>query len=680
MKNLLKHIGCFLIAFIPVVGFSQPSEGRDQLEAVIESILENMEEETDATLIIEDLEGFANDPLNINTAGRNELSRLHLLNDIQIQQLINYRNEFGPVYSIYELNVVDGFTPQILQKMEPFIWFGPVEKAPESLRKKLKYGRHELLLRTLGTTQKTSGYHRRDDGTIPFEGNRFRYYSRYRFRAGNDISAGLTSEKDPGEAFFAGSNKSGFDYYSGHISFKLSPVFENITVGDFVVRSGQGLVLWQGYSFGKSVSTLEISKTNQGIRPFTSTDENRFFRGAATTVNFSGTRVSLFFSQKHSDANLAFTDSLGTYFTSLQTSGYHRTENEISDKNSVQDMNTGAVISKQFTHLKLGVSLLYRRFEMPYIRSDQPYNRFRFSGNENLVAGADYLFSKGKYQLFGEAAISKSNGKAFLQGAVAHLHDRFQLAALFRHFDKNYHALWATPFAEGSSAENETGLYFGTRILPVKYVALSAYSDFYRSKWIKYTTAGPSTGWEVFSQADFYFPGNVEFYFRYKNEVRDHRFRESGRYVNLPEQFRKSRLHFQYQLSETVKLKTRFEHVFYNGQKSENGFMVFQDVQYSSKSFPLNLSARVAWFDTESYNSRIYAYENDLLYTFAIPAFFGEGFRTYLNLKYKISEKTEIWFKLANTLRNDVETLSSGYNEIDGNQKTEVKFQLRLKL
>ena len=680
MRWQFTHIIFLGFTFLSVVGAAQTPDAKAQMEAIIESILENIDEETDGTLIIEDLEGFAADPLNINTAGRNELSKLHLLNDIQIQQLLNYRKDFGPVYSIFELNAVDGFNPELLKKMEPFIWFGPVEKEPESLKEQLKYGRHEVLLRTLGTLQKPSGYKQRDDGTIPFEGNRFRYYSRYRFRAGNDISAGVTAEKDPGEAFFSGSNKTGFDFYSGHISFRLSSVFENVTIGDFVVRSGQGLVLWQGYSFGKSVYALEISKTNQGIRPYTSVDENRFFRGLASTINLSGTRVSLFYSQKHNDANLVLTDSPGNYFTSLQTSGYHRTENEVSDERSVKDVNAGAVISKQFNHLKIGFTFLHRQFELPFVRSDQLYNRFRFSGDNNLVAGTDYLFSKGKYQLFGEAAISKSGGKAFLQGAVGHLHDRLQLSALFRRFDKNYHALWATPFAEGSSAENETGLYFGTRILPVKFVTLHAYSDFYRSKWVRFTTAGPSAGWEVFSQADFHFSEKFELYLRFKNETRDHKFKESGRYINLPEQFRKSRIHFQYFFSESVKLKSRFEHVFYNGLESESGFMLFQDAQYSSKSIPLNLSARVAWFNTKSYNSRIYAYENDLLYTFAIPAYFGKGFRTYLNLKYKISEKAEVWFKLANTLRNDVENLSSGYNEIPGNQKTEVKFQLRLKL
>jgi hypothetical protein len=680
MNKFLQHTIFVLLTFLSFAAFSQIPDAAIQLETIIESILEELDEETDAALIIEDLEGFANNPLNINAATHDQLSRLHFLDDIQIQKLLEYLKEFGPALSVFELNTVDGFSPELLLKMEPFIWFGPVEEEPQSVSEMLKYGRHELLARTLGTTQKPRGYEEREDGTIPYEGNRARFYTRYRFQSGDNISAGITAEKDPGEAFFSGSNKQGFDFYSGHLSLKISPVLENIMVGDFVVRSGQGLVLWQGFATGKSLSTLNISKTNQGVREYTSTDENQFFRGVNTTLKLGDVRLSLFYSKKNSDGNLTFSDSLGNYFTSLQTSGYHRTQSEIADKNSVNDLNAGAIASWQFQNLKIGATFLYRQFNMPFMRSDQLYNRFRFSGKENLVAGADYLFSKGKYQLFGEAAISKSEGKAFLQGATAHLHDRIQFSALFRHFDKNYHALWANPFSEGSSAANETGMYFGTRILPVKFVTLSAYSDVYRSDWINFTTAGPSNGWDVFAQADFHPSRNVQFYLRYKNEEKEQKFRVNEKYEDLPEQFRKSRVHFQYNPSEIFTLKTRLEHVFYKGLETENGWMVFQDVQYSPVKIPLNLAARLAYFNTESYNSRIYAYENDLLYTFAVLAFFGKGFRGYLNLKYKISEKAEIWFKLANTFQSGAESVSSGYNEIAGNQKTEVKFQLRLKM
>lgn len=680
MKQFCKHI---IILFLLLNVFeltAQQPDAQEKLEAIVESIIENLGEDAEATQITQDLEYFAENPLNINTATETELARLHLFNPIQIQKILQYRKEFGAVYSIYELNAIDGITPELLQKTEPFIWFGPAEVEPQKLSEAMKYADHQLLVRGQTLLQKQDGYKMRDDETIPFEGNHYRYYTRYHFRADEKMTAGITAEKDPGEAFFAGSNNTGFDFYSGHVSFQLSPVVQNIVIGDYMVRSGQGLVLWQGFSTSKSVYSLDISKTGQGIRPFTSTDENQFFRGAAATLELGNGKLELFYSDKKRDANLDFSEETGDFFTSLQTSGYHRTKSEIADRRSVSDQNMGGALHWYFGSLRIGATAVHQKFNLPFIRSNQLYNFFRFSGNENLTAGADYLFSKGKYQLFGEAAISKSNGKAFLQGAVAHLHDRIGFSALFRHLEKNYHALWANPFSEGSSANNETGLYFGTRILPVKFVTLSAYSDFYHSDWLTFTTAGPASGRDIFAQADVVLSEDFRFYIRHKNEVKDQKFKVEQRYVNLPETTAKTRFHIEFRTSENILLRTRFEHAGYKGAVKENGFMVYQDIKFSPAKIPLTASFRSTWFNTDSYNSRIYAYENDLLYAFSIPAYFGKGWRSYVNLRYKLGEKTDIWFKLGNTFWNDRETISSGYSEIEGKNKTEVKLQLRLKI
>lgn len=680
MNKFLKIVFFLFFGIISIPANAQNSVSYKNLEAIIESIIENLDEETDVTLIIEDLEELAETPLNINSTTESELSRLHILNDIQIQNLLNYINQFGPAYSIFELNTIDGFNPELLIKIEPFIQFGEVKQKPEKFSDAIKYGRQQFLARGLGTVQNPEGYKRRDDGSVPFEGNRFRYYTRYRFESRDKLSVGITAEKDPGEAFFSGSNKNGFDFYSAHLSVKINPVIENVTLGDFIVRSGQGLVLWQGYSMGKSVYALDIGKTNQGVRPYTSVDENLHFRGASTTLKYRNAKLSLFYSSNKVDGNIADANTSDPEFTRLQTSGYHRTKSEIADENSISDVNIGMVGNWRFNHLKIGATFLHQKFNLPFVRTDQLYNQFRFTGKENYTGSVDYLFSKGKYQLFGEAAMSKSKGKAVLQGAIANLNDQISFSLLFRHFDKNYHALWANTFSEGSSANNESGLYFGTKILPLKFVALSAYSDIYQSKWLNVTTAAPSKGWDVFTQADFVFSERLEFYIRYKNEEKEQKFTQNERYVNLPERTQKIRLHLQIKPSNIFTIKTRFEHSFYNGIESENGFMIFQDVQITPAKIPLNLSARVAYFNTESYNSRIYAYENDMLYTFSIPAFYGKGFRTYINFKYKITNHLDCWIKLANTSWSDRESISSGYNKIIGNNKTELKFQLRLKI
>jgi hypothetical protein len=677
--EIIKKIWTLIFVAISFLSASQETEPGRIIESIIESHLDKIDEQTDVALIIEDLEGFAENPININATTAAELSRLYVLNDVQIKKLLDYLTVYGPAYSIFELKTVDGFTPDLLQKMEPFIWFGPREEA-KKFSDAFKYGKNQLLLRTLGTIQQASGYQPREDGSTPYEGNQYRYYTRYRYEARDQFSAGFTAEKDPGESFFKVSNKQGFDFYSAHVSMNINSTFENISAGDFLVRAGQGLVLWQGYTSGKSENVLEISKTNQGIRPSTAVDENLFFRGGAATINFGKAKLSIFYSQKNDDGNVAGTDSFGYFVTSLQTSGYHRTTSEIEDKNAVRNTNYGGLFSWNFSNLKIGATLVRQKFNMPLIPATQLYNQFRFSGTENVTGGVDYSFIKGKYQLFGEAAVSKSKGKAFVQGAVINLNDQISFSALFRHFDKNYQALWANTFAEGSNINNESGLYFGTKVFPVKFVSLSAYSDYYRSQWINYSTAAPSTGWDVLAQADFVLSRKTEFYIRFKNEEKEVKFIQDERYVNLPEKTQKIRVHFYHKHNENIIFKTRVEHVYYKGLEKENGIMIFQDIQYIPTKFPMNISARLAWFSTDSYNSRIYAYENDLLYTFSIPAYYGNGFRTYVNLNYKISKNIDCWFKIGNTLWNDREIISSGYNEIQGNNKTELKFQLRLKI
>lgn len=678
MRGLCKILILFFIV-ITTISTAQERDPDRIIEAIIESHLDKIDEQTDVALIIEDLESFMEKPININATSASELSRLYVLNDVQINKLLEYLADFGPAYSIFELKTIDGFTPNLLQKIEPFIWFGPREEE-QKFGDAFQYGKNQLLLRTLGNVQEARGYKPNDDGETPYEGNQYKYYTRYKYEARDQFSAGFTAEKDQGESFFAGSNKQGFDFYSAHISLKINKTFEQVTLGDFLVRAGQGLVLWQGYTTGKSENALAISKTNQGIRPSTAVDENLFFRGAATTLNFGKAKLSLFFSQKNDDGNVVATDSSGYFVTSLQTSGYHRTNSEIEDKNAVRNTNYGGVFSWSFSNLKIGATLIRQQLNMPLIPASQLYNQFRFSGTENLTGGVDYTFTKGKYQLFGEAAMSKSKGKAFVQGAIANLNDQLSFSLLYRHFDKNYQSLWANTFAEGSNISNESGLYFGTKILPMKFVTLSAYSDLYKSPWINYSTAAPSTGWDALLQANVSLSRKVDFYVRYKNEEKEEKFIQEERYVNLPEQIQKVRFHFNYRYSDKIKLKTRLELSKYEGLQKENGFLIFQDIQFLPSKLPINITGRIAYFKTDSYNSRIYAYENDLLYTFSIPAFYGSGFRTYLNLSYKISENFDCWFKIANTSWSDRDVISSGYNEISGNNKTELKFQLRLKI
>jgi hypothetical protein len=73
----------------------------------------------------------------------------------------------------------------------------------------------------------------------------------------------------------------------------------------------------------------------------------------------------------------------------------------------------------------------------------------------------------------------------------------------------------------------------------------------------------------------------------------------------------------------------------------------------------------------------LYAYENDVLYSYSIPVFFDKGYRYYLTLDYDITKKLSFWLRWAQTIYRDKNLIGSGPDEINGNKKTEVKFQAR---
>ena len=88
---------------------------------------------------------------------------------------------------------------------------------------------------------------------------------------------------------------------------------------------------------------------------------------------------------------------------------------------------------------------------------------------------------------------------------------------------------------------------------------------------------------------------------------------------------------------------------------------------------------RLQYFETDGYNSRLYAYENDVLYSFSIPVFYDKGLKYYVNINYDINKKITLWIKWAQTLYSNKTLIGSGLDEIKGSYKSEIKLQVQYK-
>ncbi|MGM0406684.1 MAG: ComEA family DNA-binding protein [Bacteroidota bacterium] len=663
---------------------------KQTIEDLIEDIASSTDDELDYTTLYDDLNYYLYNPLNLNTATQDELEKLKVLNDFQINSLLDYIDQNGAMVSVYELQLVHGFTFDDIEMILPFVTIS--DELPErksSLKNILKYGNNQLFIRGQDVLEEQSGYTTISDSALAenpnsrYLGSSYRFYTRYKFQYKDKVYFGFTAEKDPGEEFFTGSNKNGFDYMSGHLQINNIGIFKTITLGDFEAKYGQGLVLWSDFGMGKSPYVLNTRKRAQGLRKYSSTNENVFMRGAGTTVSFDNLDISAFFSYKNIDANIQ--DSIDheiATVTSFQNSGIHATPSQLEDKNAINEKIAGGNITYNHSNFKLGLTGVYYEYGAELIKDTTPENQFNFRGKENTNLSVDYQFSFKDFYFFGEEAISANGAKAFLNSMLVNLAPQVSMSVLHRYYDRDYHANYSNAFAEGSNARNQSGLYFGLEIHPIKHWKITSYFDTYRFLWLKLGVDAPSSGNEWFVQTDYNPTRDFSIYLRLKNEVKQkNKNTESGIDELADESLLKARLHLVYQINKQLAIKNRIETTKYQkgNTSAEYGYMVYQDIFYVLEKLPLSFNARFAVFDTESYNTRIYAYESDILYAFSIPAYYSKGTRFYFNVKYSVAQFIDLWIKYSQTYYSDMDVISSGLNQINGHTKSEVKAQLRIK-
>ena len=278
----IKNIG--LILFLLFLSINTLAQKEPSLEDLIESIAGNTDAEIDYTSLYEDLNYFLNNPLNLNTASKENLEKLQFLNDFQIKSLLDYIQKNGKMLSIYELQLVYGFTLNEITKILPFITISETQVTGSfKLKNALKYGNHQVFLRGQEILEKQVGYNSISDSALlekpnsRYLGSSYKLYTKYKYNYKNKIYWGFTAEKDPGEEFFTGNNKNGFDFYSAHLQINDIGIFKTITLGDFQAKFGQGLILWSDMGLGKTPYVLNIRKKVQGLKKYSSTNENVFF-------------------------------------------------------------------------------------------------------------------------------------------------------------------------------------------------------------------------------------------------------------------------------------------------------------------------------------------------------------------------------------------------------------------
>lgn len=666
-------------------------QGDPQTNNLITNIIEEYLEATDAenfdfNTIFENLNFYYENPLNINTATEHDLRELFLLNELQINDFIRHREQFGTFLSIYELQALPTWDMFTIQYVVSFLKCD-VAAADFNLNFKdaLTKGNSQLFIKAKRILEQRKGFFKNADGISPYDGDPNHLYLRYRYEYGQSFKAGLTAEKDPGEKLFGKGSKYGFDFYSFFAYAKdINKTFSVVSLGDFAVSMGQGLILYNDFSSGKSSYVMNVKKGGRSIRPYSSVNEVNFFRGGGTVINLSKSlQATAFASYKPADALVDRDTVINTDFDNfgnIRTDGYHRTDSEISAKNSIHQANFGGKLQYKLQNFKISLNGLYTGFDVALIRDEALYKKFLFAG-KNLVNGSvDYSWRLRNMTFFGEAAMSDNGGFAQLHGVLMGLDPKVDLSAVYRNFAPDYQVINGNAFGEASLPVNEKGFYIGMEFRPMRNFALSGYADFWQFPWASYRRNGPSEGREFLVKFTYTKRRKMEFYTQYKYEQKQLNLRTDAPVDLLSTQtLQRLRMHISYKINKEWEIKDRIEFAWYDHAKYSRGVLMYQDVIFKPIAKPLSFTARYAIFDINSFDARIYAYENDLLYEFYIPFFYNRGTRFYINTRYRIGRNYTWEFRVGRTWFDNINVISSGNSQINGNAMTEIKTQLKIR-
>jgi hypothetical protein len=504
------------------------------------------------------------------------------------------------------------------------------------------------------------------------------------------------------DSLLQGKQKNGFDFYSAHIYVKNIRFIKALAIGDYQIGFGQGLTAWSGLAYGKNPDAVAIKRNAPGIRPYTSTDENLFMRGLAFTGGNNTFQATGFLSRKKADAHITQTDSLQEEKTlvvsSLQETGLHTTPAEIANKGAVTQTVFGGNISYRKRKYSFGVTGMHTLFDALLNHTPETYNRFSFHGTQLTNASTDYSFLLHNVSFFGETSVSSSyaggEGWAFLHGYLLSLAPTLSLSILHRNLSRNFQSLYANIVAENSAAANERGVYFGINAKPSHSIVINAYYDQFTFPWLKYRVNAPSNGSDFLIQVNYTPSKKFDTYIRVKQKDKflNSNFSYPGATAGdneidftTPYKQANYRWNIDYAVSSSLKLGNRIEYVKVKADKrqerSKNGYLVYQDVTYKKTGSKISFTLRYALFDAGNYESRIYAYENDIPGTYSIPSYFNKGSRIYAMCNYILSRHIELWLRWAQTYYSNLSILSPGtLQEIEGHSKTEIKIQIRVKI
>ncbi len=300
-----------------------------------------------------------------------------------------------------------------------------------------------------------------------------------------------------------------------------------------------------------------------------------------------------------------------------------------------------------------------------------------------MNTGIDFQVGLPEVFLCGECSRSMNGGMAFVSGIQFTPDPRLMFSVSLRDYQRNYQDLLSNASGQNSLNANEEGiqLSFNAGVLPG--LGVTGYADIYRFPWLKYRTDSPSHGSEYQLQTNYTAGRLVKMHLTLRIRAKQINTTEATRPVNVLEEEKIITLRYQadWQVTDACILKSCFDWLRNRYEKliPAYGYSLSQNVAFKLPVKHFSLVILYALFGTDSYNERIYSYESDVQYSYSVPSYYGKGIRCMMMIDWAPYHWFDLSVRYGQSWYSDRNVIGTGLDLINGNTKSEVELQYKMK-
>lgn len=640
------------------------------------------EDDVDNTL--EELDVLRAAPINLNAARREELLRIPFLTEAQADSLIAYREAKTFFTTLGEMQFVSGLSSTERRWLSLFLYAGESKRSKgskEATRRHARQWHHELVTSLAVPLYQREGNKAHDDDELSqypnhqYLGNGLANTVRYRLNYATSVRAGVTLQKDAGEPFATYSNYP-YDYVSAYAAYHSPRGAWDVLGGDYEVGSGQGLLLGAGLYQSKSQLLANANAGRFRIKPHTSCNEARFFRGVAVRRDFGKVETAAFLSYRKRDALLS-----GDTASTIYTDGMHRTMGEIDRRRTLGNVTAGARVGYTSPKLRAGLTGVFDYYDHVVWPTLRDYNRYYLRGKTAAGVSADYTYRGRTLSVTGEVAADDGLHIATSHTARVGLPCGIALNAQVRYFSPRFVSAGGRTRQEGSRVQNETGVLLGATWRMQNRLELQTYVDGFLFHRPTYRASAPrSKGFEWSVTGKYFATDAWTFRLRYRVKTKQQTITDYSGYLEYVATHRAS-LGATYSPSSSVSIGLSADGVVATSQTlGANGGWMLSSRSAWKPSKKLSLSAFAALFFTDGYTSRLYAYEPQMRYAASFPSFYNHGMRLVGLCTWRVHKALSLSarYSLLHYFNRDV--IGSGTQAISSSSQNDLMFQASFKI